>query len=91
MNIDETILPIFLKELVDRIENKTITQKELNLVGEFYMSFQFNEQLENDNNNISEDEFSKNDLYKFIVLGWYIYNNILQENTITNTIDDDID
>jgi hypothetical protein len=59
------ILTNFLKELTLEIENKTISETDLQKIGEFYMSFLY-EKKQNNNLDIT-------DFYKFLIMGWYIY------------------
>jgi precorrin-4 methylase len=67
----------FLRELANSIETEELTQKQLILVAEFYMSYQF--QKENSYEQESVDEFDKDELMKFIFIGWYIYKIILEK------------
>jgi hypothetical protein len=69
MNDLDAQMVIFLRGLADSIENKSLDVKKLQQVGEFFMSFLFQEQLEKPDN--EEKEF-----LKFLVLGWWIYTHI---------------
>jgi len=60
-------LIIFLRNIADSIEQKTIDKYHLQSIGEFFMSYQFQ-------NTHIKDNFSQKELFKFIVMGWYIYN-----------------
>ena len=74
---------LFLRELADSIENNELLPKQLHSVGDFYMCYKFQEQAIKDDDNYEEDnedegndnstEFSDEDLYKFLIMGWYIY------------------
>jgi hypothetical protein len=88
-------LSVFLRGIADLIDSQTISQSELQLVGEFYMSYIFAEQVRQDNKkNVSSrkkkgcrhpDESIKNEtkeFQKFLFLGWYIYNKILKDETL---------
>ena len=78
----------FLRELTDSIENNTICQDKLKLVGEFYMSYIFqaevideknrNDTNYDDKNNILTDQ----DLMKFMVMGYYVYCHIIENKSI---------
>ena len=68
-------LVLFLHNLADSIENNTISQDNLQLVGEFFMSFEISQQ--------PHTPCDTMDVIKFITMGWYIYS-ILNTN-ISNT------
>jgi len=76
----------FLRKLANSIENRQLLPIQLQKVGEFFMTYQFQEQAIQDKdescNQTSTNEFSKDELLKFIVLGWYIYCCILDNNEI---------
>jgi hypothetical protein len=72
----------FLRQLADSIEQNTIAPNQLRQVGEFFMAIEFQKQQIQD----QKDDFSGNDLTKFLILGWYIYN-ILQKNEELPNID----
>ena len=67
---DDKLLVSFLRETADAIENKTLTENQVSLIGEFYMSYRFQNRLE---------EIQEEDYIKFLVLGWYIYTVILRQ------------
>ena len=70
----EDILSMFLDELSSSLKNKKLSPEQLKLVGEFYMLYNFNENID------SEEKKMK----KYLATGWYIYNIIyptLQNNT----------
>lgn len=69
----------FLRNLANNIENKTIDDKLLQHIGEFYMSVLFKEEIDKVDSSIEEK-----DLVKFLTVGWYIYNIILKEKEISN-------
>lgn len=75
---DKKLVP-FLRKLADKIENNTILPEELKSVGDFFIKHEFIKHMEVENNN---NEFSKDELMKFICLGWYIYNCILKNESI---------
>ena len=69
-------LPVFLRNLADSIDNKTILPQQMQKIGEFYMSYLFQEQAIKDNNEDSSgqlSEYTHEDIVKFVILGWYIY------------------
>ena len=59
----------FLKDITLKIENKQINEQEMQLLGEFYISFKFRENFDKELN----EEISDEDMIKFLILGWYIY------------------
>lgn len=64
-------LVLFFRNLADSIEKEELSEKQMSFIGEFYMSYQFQNELEN----IKEEDF-----IKFLVLGWYIYTIVLKNN-----------
>jgi hypothetical protein len=71
----------FLRDLADSIEKRQLLPKQLQSIGEFFMTYQFQEQAVRDNNLDNEEntlEFSQEDLVKFLVMGWFIYCCILR-------------
>lgn len=72
----EDTLTKFLDELSSSLKNKKLSPEQLKLVGEFYMLYNFNENIDSE-----EQKFKK-----YLATGWYIYNIIypaLQNNTPT--------
>lgn len=84
----------FLRELANTIESGELGHKELQRVGEFYMSYQFHKQAILDN---EEDEVDNRfdttqiDLVKFVTLGWYVYNHLLSGLSLNNEDDEEED
>jgi hypothetical protein len=80
---DARLIP-FLRNLADSIEQRQLLPRQLQSIGEFFMAYQFQEQAIRDNDDSSPPprEFSQEELLKFIVLGWYIYCCILDNNTV---------
>ena len=80
-NPDACLAP-FLRNLAQSIEEGRLLPRQLQSVGEFFMSYQFQEQAIKDGDNTTESDtsnrkFSKSDLMKFIVMGWHVYSCIL--------------
>lgn len=78
-NPDASLAP-FLRNLAQSIEEGRLLPRQLQRVGEFFMSYQFQEQAIKDGDNTSDTsnrKFSKSDLMKFIVMGWHVYSCIL--------------
>lgn len=64
----------FLDNLKCNIEQNNISDEELELVGQFYMKYEFIS-----NNKKHEDKTHDEDnANKYFVLGWYIYNIIMK-------------
>jgi hypothetical protein len=81
------LLSPFLRDLASNIDNGKISDELLQLVGEFYMSYLFAEQVRNDNKKKRRKRPTKRnsddkELQKFLCLGWYIYNKILKDETL---------
>ena len=78
MSSDEKLID-FLRELANSVENKQLNSKQLQSIGEFFMSYKFQEQAIRSLNYTDEDEdMSEEELLKFISLGWYVYRIILK-------------
>jgi len=80
-NPDASLAP-FLRNLAQLIDEGRLLPRQLQRVGEFFMSYQFQEQAikdgdNTDENNIDDRKFSKAELMKFIVMGWHVYSCIL--------------
>lgn len=87
---DELLIP-FLRKLADAIEKKELAQTQLQSIGEFFMSYQFQEQAYKDSHDSvdNEPDFNKKDLIKFVSLGWYVYQILLRQDTLE--VPDDVD
>lgn len=78
----------FLNELSNSLENNKLSSKQIMRIGEFFMSYQFQEAATKDKE-IDEDdeddnlEFDISELTKFICMGWYIYCVILKNKSLT--------
>jgi hypothetical protein len=83
-NGDEKMI-IFLRNLATSIEEKKLLPQQLQRIGEFFMSFKFQEQAIADGDIIdtaSDCELNEQDFMKFLILGWYIYVCILKNKPI---------
>lgn len=85
MDDSKTKLVRFLRELADDMEQQQLDPKQLQRVGEFYMSYEFQEQARRDG---QEDEpplgQDDEDVIKFVSLGWYVYNRLLRGLSVPN-------
>jgi len=79
---DAKLIP-FLRDLANSIERQQLLPKQTQIIGEFFMSYQFQEQAirDNDNSTPPPSQFSHDDLLKFLTLGWYVYSVILNERS----------
>jgi hypothetical protein len=82
MDNNDDKLVYFLRELSNSIESKQLEADQLKCVGEFYMSYKFNEQKNGRLENYDND-FEDMDIIKFLTLGWFFYT---QMNTNDNNI-----
>lgn len=82
------LLAPFLRYLADNIDTGKMTDEKLQLIGEFYMSYLFAEEVKKDNKirrkqkHQATEENELKELQKFVCLGWYIYNKILKNETL---------
>lgn len=70
-----TLLPPFLRKLADDVEKGTVSDDQLQRVGEFYASFLFHEEVEN-NTRAGSEGTGEEDFTKFIFMGYYVYSQI---------------
>ena len=64
----------YLRHVANLIENKEINERTLQSAGEFYMKGLFMNEIEKVDCTIEEK-----DMVKFLILGWYIYNFIIEK------------
>jgi len=80
-----TLLGKFLRELAKKAENGSLTDKEHQELGEFYMSWLFSRQAEKDIKRHKKKDRKinpKDDIMKFLCLGWYVYTKLLNNETL---------
>lgn len=69
----------FLRTLANDMEESKLSNKQIQRVGEFYMTYEFQEQAYRDG---QEDDIASDtdeqDIVKFVSLGWYVYNRLLK-------------
>jgi hypothetical protein len=82
-NADASLIP-FLRNLADSIESGKILPRQLQHIGEFFMSYQFQEQAikDGDTSGMETQSLKRADLMKFIVMGWHIYSCISGESPL---------
>ena len=75
----------FLRKLADSIESEQVVPQQLHSIGDFFMSYKFQEQALKDcqstNLNTSPPS-SPSELTKFLFMGWYIYQILLRSETL---------
>jgi hypothetical protein len=76
-NTDKQLI-IFLRNLANNLENGKLSSEQTLNIGEFYISYQFQNQLKE-----NTEEFNETNIKKYLFLGWYIYCMILK-NKLTN-------
>lgn len=88
---DEKLIT-FLRELTESLERGELCSRQLQSIGEFFMSYQFQQHAaQNEDESAPEPAvFSNAELMKFLTLGWYVYQVILQQGSLPS-IDDDLD
>jgi hypothetical protein len=71
-NVDEKLV-FFLKNLANSIENGVLLPRQLQHIGEFFMSYQFQEQAikDRDTSDFENSIFKKADLIKFTTMKFY--------------------
>ena len=89
-NTDERLIT-FLRNLTGALERQELCQRQLQSIGEFFMSYQFQEQAVIDGDNSTTiPQFSRAELIKFLSLGWYVYQVLLRQESLP-TFSDDLD
>ena len=79
----EHLVP-FLRKLADAIESNEIVPQQLQRIGDFFMSYKFQEQALKDcqTDDRNPPAPSPQELTKFLFMGWYIYQLLLRSETI---------
>jgi hypothetical protein len=75
-SFDNKQLSEFLRELANSIDNNTIESNNIQIIGEFYMKYKFN----NYKRNGKKYEFTEEEIVKFLFLGWFIHCIILKDS-----------
>jgi hypothetical protein len=79
MSIDKELAP-FLRNLADLLDSNRLKQDQIQKIGEFYMLYNMTTELINTGDSVG-DSLSDIDAMKFIVLGWFIYKNIVKNES----------
>ena len=78
---NETKLIPFLRELANSVEANQLNNDQIENIGDFFMSYQFQEQARKDGDEtippVIQD--SNSELVKFVAMGWYVYQ-VLRRN-----------
>tara|TARA_Y100000389_G_scaffold205068_1_gene262674 strand:+ start:7960 stop:8220 length:261 start_codon:yes stop_codon:yes gene_type:complete len=84
MSSDDKKLIGFLKNLTTSLEDGKLCKQQVQRIGEFFMSYQFQESADRDRNTTeqSPEQFSKEDMIKFLSLGWYVYQILLRNDSL---------
>jgi len=80
---DERLIT-FLRDLTDGLERGELCPRQLQSVGEFFMSYQFQEAASQEDESLSSPPlFSQAELIKFLSLGWYVYQVLLRQDMLS--------
>ena len=71
--MSNTELSFFLKNLANSIDKNELDNEQLKSISEFYIRSKFESTLKD-----RKEEFSEDDMKKFLTLGWHIYVNVLK-------------
>ena len=75
MNNNDKLLEL-LNNIIININNNKYSATSLLYLNELLIKFNFNVNIQQNLNNTSQ----KQELLKFLSLGWYIYNNLIETN-----------
>lgn len=79
--IIEHNLPEFLRELANDIESGNISDQQMKTIGEFFMRYHFEHRVLHVEQ--ATHDFVSGDIKKFITLGWYVYTQLLKDESLT--------
>jgi hypothetical protein len=72
----------FLKDLTFLAENDTLTTGQMLHISEFYVSYKYKEENGFDEFDKHKEEFTEEEIMKFMFLGWFIYCIILENKKL---------
>jgi hypothetical protein len=80
---NQQLIP-FLRNLANSIESNELIPSQIKSIGEFFMSYKFKEESEKDRKNEEKKDknYTKEDMVKFLSLGWYVYQILLENKTL---------
>jgi len=74
----------FLKKITKELETKKLSSEQLTRVSEFYISYNFEDEMSkklgNDDLGKKTDKKMEKELISFLALGWYIYSTMDDNN-----------
>jgi hypothetical protein len=83
MTNSDNMLGPFLRNLGDSVDKNELTPRQLHSIGEFFMSYKFQEEAAMSGDIDAPDtEFSQSEMIKFLVLGWWVYSQLLRDKTL---------
>ena len=75
----DALLSTFLRGIADTLDKKE------QMIGEFFMSYQFRTQALKDNDKsleVGDGDFEHEDIVRFFVLGWFVYCVLMKDGTL---------
>ncbi len=74
----------FLRDLANSLEANQLSSKQLENIGDFFMSYQFQEQARKDDDQSIPPivQYTNAELVKFVSMGWYIYQLLRLEQSL---------
>lgn len=80
---NQQLIP-FLRNLANSIESNELIPSQIKSIGEFFMAYKFKEESEKDlkNEEKKDKNYTKEDMVKFLSLGWYVYQILLENKTL---------
>jgi len=74
----------FLRELANSVETNQLNSNQLENIGDFFMSYQFQEQARRDSDDtvLPVEQYSNAEIVKFVKMGWYVYQIILRNQNL---------
>ena len=74
----------FLRDLANSLEANQLNSKQLENIGDFFMSYQFQEQARKDDDQSIPPivQYTNAELVKFVSMGWYIYQLLRLEQSL---------
>jgi hypothetical protein len=82
----DALLAAFLRDLADGLEDSRLESPQVQMVGEFFMSYQFRTQALKDNDTsleVADSDFEHEDMVRFFILGWFVYCVLMKNDTLT--------
>lgn len=71
----------FLEDILTKLRNDKLSPDEYRQVGEFYMSYRCQTEVQNNIEHNIGDEISDQEMMKFLFLGWFVYRVLLLGDT----------